>query len=146
MIKKTVSFVFVLVAAKTVFPVNAAEHQVNAEARIFKPAILYIQQGDTVNFTNMTSHNAVSYVVPEGANEFGERGKFPGGSFNVKLNTPGIYGYVCEPHIGFGMVGVIAVGDITTEDIAATKKKAMETLQGPFRRVIGKINKLKPTK
>ena len=126
--------------------VTAAEHTVNAEARVFKPAIIYVQPGDTVNFTNMTSHNAVSYLLSEGSAVFGEKGNFPGGSFNIKLETPGIYGYACEPHIGFGMVGVIVVGDITEEDKAAAKKKAMETLQGPFKRIIGKINKIKPTK
>ena len=124
----------------------AAEHTVNAEARVFKPAIIYIAPGDTVNFTNMTSHNAVSYVVPEGGEVFGEKGKFPGGSFNVAPKGEGIYGYVCEPHIGFGMVGVIVVGDVSADDIAAAKKQAMDTLEGPFKRVIGKINKVKPTK
>ena len=125
---------------------SAAEHTVNAEARVFKPAIIYIAEGDTVNFTNMTSHNAVSYLTPEGGTEFGTRGQFPGGSFNVKPDKPGIWGYVCEPHIGFGMVGVIVVGDVSEEDKAAAKKKAMETLEGPFKRVIGKVNKVKPTK
>ena len=124
---------------------SAEEHVVNAEARIFKPAIVYIQPGDTVTFNNMTSHNAVSYIIPEGGEMFGEKGKFPGGSFNVKPAGTGIYGYVCEPHIGFGMVGVIVVGDVSADDIAKAKQQAMDTLQGPFKRVIGKINKVKPT-
>ena len=40
--------------------VKAEEHVVNAAAREFKPAIIYVQPGDTVKFTNMTSHNAVT--------------------------------------------------------------------------------------
>ena len=136
----------VLFALMLTSVVNAVEHTVNAQAREFKPAIVYIQPGDTVNFKNMTSHNAVSYLIPDGAAEFGERGKFPGGSFNVALDIPGIYGYVCEPHIGFGMVGVIVVGDVSPDDIAAAKDKAMETLEGPFKRIIGKINKIRPVK
>lgn len=127
-------------------PVNAADHLVNAEARIFKPAIVYIQPGDTVKFTNMTSHNAVSYLTPEGADTFGEKGKLPGGSFSVTPDKPGIYGYACEPHIGFGMVGVIVVGDISADDKAAAKQKAMDTLEGPFKRIIGMVNKIKLAK
>ncbi len=43
------------------------------------------------------------------------------------------------------MVGVIVVGDISADDLAAYKQKAMDTLQGPYRRLLGKINKIKPT-
>ncbi len=125
--------------------VNAADHAVNAQAREFKAAIIYIQLGDSVKFNNMTSHNAVSYLIPEGGTQFGNKGKFPGGSFTAQPNKEGIWGYVCEPHIGFGMVGIIVVGDISADDVAAAKKKAIETLKGPFKRIIGKINKIKPT-
>jgi|TARA_B110000196_G_C20729983_1_gene468160 pseudoazurin len=126
--------------------VNAADHAVNAQAREFKPAIVYIQPGDSVKFNNMTSHNAVSYLIPEGGTQFGNNGKFPGGSFTAQPDKEGIWGYVCEPHIGFGMVGIIVVGDVSADDVAAAKKQAIETLKGPFKRVIGKINKIKPTK
>ena len=127
--------------------VNAEEHIVNAAAREFKPAIVYVQPGDTVKFTNMASHNAVTYLTPEGGIEWGEKGKMAGATFiTPAIDTEGIYGYVCEPHIGFGMVGVVVVGGVSADDKAAMKKRAMAELQGPFKRLIGKINKIKPTK
>ena len=127
--------------------VNAEEHIVNAAAREFKPAIVYVQPGDTVKFTNMTSHNAVTYLTPEGGIEWGEKGKMAGATFiTPQIDTEGIYGYVCEPHIGFGMVGVVVVGGVSADDKAAMKERAMAELQGPFKRLIGKINKIKPTK
>ena len=127
--------------------VNAEEHVVNAAAREFKPAIIYIQPGDSVKFINMTSHNSVTYLIPEGGTGWGEKGKLASGSLiTPALNTEGIYGYVCEPHIGFGMVGVVVVGAVSADEIAAMKERAMAELQGPFKRLIGKINKIKPTK
>lgn len=129
-----------------VFATNAAvaeEHVVNAEARIFKPDIIYIQPGDTVRWTNMTSHNAVTYVTPDGSAGFGEKGKLPGGSFSATPDKEGIFGYVCEPHAGMGMVGVIVVGNATKEVQDAALKQADETLQGPFRRLMGTIKKVK---
>ena len=124
--------------------VNAEEHVVNAAAREFKPAIVYVQPGDTVKFINMTSHNAVTYLVPDGGVNFGEKGKMAGATMvTPPLETNGIFGYVCEPHIGFGMVGVIVVGDVSADQKAATKEKVMAELQGPFKRLIGKINKIK---
>ena len=49
--------------------VLAAEQTINAEARAFKPDIIYIQPGDTVGWTNMTSHmsSSVEGLIPEGA-------------------------------------------------------------------------------
>tara|TARA_B100000953_G_scaffold55417_1_gene43268 strand:+ start:533 stop:979 length:447 start_codon:yes stop_codon:yes gene_type:complete len=127
--------------------VNAEEHVVNAAAREFKPAIIYIQPGDSVKFINMTSHNAVTYLIPEGGTGWGEKGKLAGSSLiTPALNTEGIYGYVCEPHIGFGMVGVVVVGAVSADEIAAMKERAMTELEGPFKRLIGKIINLKPTK
>jgi len=127
--------------------VNAEEHVVNAAAREFKPAIIYIQPGDSVKFINMTSHNSVTYLIPEGGTGWGEKGKLASSSLiTPALNTEGIYGYVCEPHIGFGMVGVVVVGAVSADDIAAMKERAMTELEGPFKRLIGKIINLKPTK
>jgi pseudoazurin len=127
--------------------VNAEEHVVNAAAREFKPAIIYIQPGDSVKFINMTSHNSVTYLIPEGGTGWGEKGKMAGSSLiTPALNTEGIYGYVCEPHIGFGMVGVVIVGDVSADEIAAMKERAMTELEGPFKRLIGKIINIKPTK
>ncbi len=124
----------------------ATDHVINAEARAFKPDIVYIQPNDVVKFINMTSHNAVTYIVPEGAKGWGERGKGLGENLSVKLEQEGIYGYACDPHIGFGMVGVVVVGDVSAEDLAMTKQQALDTLEGPYRRLIGKINKVTPTK
>ena len=127
--------------------VNAEEHVVNAAAREFKPAIIYIQPGDSVKFINMTSHNSVTYLIPEGGTGWGEKGKLASGSLiTPALNTEGIYGYVCEQHIGFGMVGVVVVGAVSADEIAAMKERAMTELEGPFKRLIGKIINLKPTK
>ncbi len=114
-------------------------HVVNAEARVFRPEILYIQPGDTVAWTNMTSHNtvAVAELIPEGASPW--RGKL-GENLKITLDIEGIYPYVCEPHIGFGMAGVIIVGK--PRNLEAVKAKAAEILQGPYRRLLGKLNKV----
>jgi len=120
----------------------AAEVAVNAEARVFNPAIVYLQPGDTVKWSNMTSHNAVTYVVPDGATGWGEHGQLPGGSFSATPDKEGVYGYACEPHVGFGMVGVVVVGTPTQEMVDAAKTKADAELQGPFRRLLGTINKV----
>lgn len=123
---------------------SAADHTIKAGARAFETPILYMAPGDNVQFTNMNSHNSVTVdeLVPEGGQTWASG---MGESLALTLNVPGIYSYVCQPHIGFGMVGVIVVGDVSADDLAAYKQKAMDTLQGPYRRLLGKINKIKPT-
>lgn len=125
--------------------VSAAEHIIEAGPREFKNATLYVAEGDKVKFSKMNSHNSQSVegLIPDGATPWlGAMGE----NISPALDKPGIYSYVCLPHIGFGMVGVIVVGEVSADEIAAYKQKAMDTLEGPFRRLIGKISKLKPTK
>lgn len=121
-------------------PVVATKtHIINAEARIFKPDIIYVIPGDTVGWTNMTSHNTVSVegLIPEGATPW--VGKL-GENLKITLDIEGIYAYVCQPHIGFGMAGVIVVGK--PDNLDQVMATAMSTLEGPYRRLIGKLKKV----
>ena len=125
-------------------------HVVNAEARIFNPDVIYVQPGDNVRFVNMTSHDAVSInqvplpdgqvfdgMLPEGAE--GWKSKM-GNDFTLQMDIEGVYPYVCVPHIGFGMVGVIVVGEPVNADAAMEAARA--NLTGPYRRLIGKLLKV----
>ena len=136
----------IMIASAILLPnfVYASDHVIKAGSRAFETPILYVAEGDRVHFSNMNSHNSVSVegLIPDGATPWaGDMGEnvAPG------LEKAGIYSYVCAPHIGFGMVGVIVVGDVSADDIAAYKQKAIDTLEGPYRRLLGKINKIKPT-
>ena len=122
----------------------AGQHVVKAGAREFKPHTIYIEPGDSVQFSNMTSHNAVPIedLIPEGVEPWESA---MGENVSVTFDVPGIYSYVCQPHIGFGMVGVIVVGSISVDALEEYKQKAQDTLKGPYRRLLGKINKIKPT-
>jgi pseudoazurin len=136
----------IMIATAMLLPnfVYAADHVIKAGARAFETPILYVAEGDKVQFSNMNSHNSASVdgLIPDGATAWaGGMGE----NVAPALEKAGIYSYVCVPHIGFGMVGVIVVGDVSAEDIAAYKQKAIDTLEGPFRRLLGKINKIKPT-
>ena len=138
-INSILSVLFMLFATTQVF---AEDHVINAEARRFAPDIIYIQPGDNVGFTNMTSHNAVSIdsMLPEGAEPF--RGNL-GQNLQLTLEVEGVYAYVCEPHLGFGMVGLIIVGEPT--NLEAAREAAMQ-LQGPYRRILGKLKKVEVSK
>ena len=142
----------VVVEDPPITPIPVAKtYIVKAKARAFEPYNVYIDVGDTVQWQNMTSHNVKTIIVPGHVDETGNwahegfRSKL-GDNFHYKFEKRGLYGYVCEPHIGFGMVGFVIVGPTTQADIDRYKEAyEVKNLRGPFRRLIGKLNKIKPT-
>jgi len=85
-------------------------HTVFGQATSFSPNILFINPGDTVQWTNMTIHDSVSMegLIPEGA----EPWKFKlGQNGAVTLTEEGVYIYKCNPHYPLGMVAAIIVGN-----------------------------------
>lgn len=122
--------------------VGKNSHTINAQARRFVADIVYIQPGDKVGWINMTSHNTVSIdgLIPEGAEPW--RSKL-GQNLKLTLDIEGVYAYVCEPHLGFGMVGLIIVGEPT--NLEAVREASLK-LEGPYRRILGKLKKVQGPK
>ena len=84
----------------------------------FVPDTLNIYTGDTINFVLGNSHNAVevdslTYSI-NGSNPLvgGFNIDF-GADTTIILNTIKTYYYVCQPHVNFGMKGVIIVSNPT---------------------------------
>ena len=80
----------------------------------FLPADIVIAAGDMVRFEMTSTHNAVE--VSQDTYENGGVDALEGG-FNVgfgdtetiTFDTPGLYYYVCQPHVPAGMIGTITV-------------------------------------
>lgn len=79
------------------------------ERNVFIPAFVTAKPGDTIKWISTDKgHNSASGkgMIPKGAEKW--KSKFSK-DFEVTLQKPGIYGYVCSPHEGLGMVGMIVV-------------------------------------
>ncbi len=120
------AFAVALTAAQGAF---AADHEVkmlNKGERgmmVFEPAFLKIAPGDTVHFVAADkghSTETIKGMVPEGGQTW--KGKI-NEEVTVTLDTPGLYGYKCLPHYALGMVGLIQVGDDTSNLEAAEAVK-----------------------
>jgi pseudoazurin len=88
---------------------------------VFEPAVLSIQQGDTVLFeATDVSHNSASIpgMIPQGAMPWT-------GAMNqdikVTFDKEGVYVYQCTPHSMMAMVGVIKVGSPNNMEIIKGK-------------------------
>jgi halocyanin-like protein len=90
---------------------------------LFDPIGLYVEEGDTVVFENVSgSHSATAYSdgngpatttrIPEGAEAFNSQILAEeGATYEVTFDTAGTYDYFCIPHKALEMVGRIVVGE-----------------------------------
>lgn len=115
-------FTFTLLLSLFALTVYGTDWTITTPGFNFSPDNITIVEGDNVMFAIAGSHNAVE--VSEAT--WNANGSTPlaggfslgfgGGTVPVNLLTPGTHYYVCQPHSGMGMKGIIIV-----ETISSTK-------------------------
>ena len=92
---------------------------------VFEPAVLKINIGDTVTFVATdAAHNSASIpgMLPPNATAWnGQLSR----DISVTFDIPGVYGYQCTPHAMMAMVGVIQVGD-DSSNLQSVKNSASQ--------------------
>jgi len=141
-------FIILLVMFSTA-NVFAKEHKVQMlngsapEMFVFEPAVLNIKKGDTVTWVGDAMHNSASIkeMLPKDAKPWtGKLTKKAGEkSISVKFDTEGLYGYNCTPHAMFGMVGLVVVGDPSSN--AKVAKAAALKIEEKFAAGKGRFSK-----
>jgi plastocyanin len=92
-------------------PIPESDTILATDYMAFSPSTLTINVGDTIYFTNLTSHNAVEVSEETwNINENNSNGGFSYQTDDYHIFTEaGTYFYVCTPHVGMGMKGSINV-------------------------------------
>ena len=112
---------------------------------VFEPAFLKINVGDTVTFESTDpAHNSASIpgMIPAGAKSWnGQLSR----DVTVAFDIPGVYGYQCTPHAMMAMVGVIQVGDDssnldTVKNVAGQFKSRFVMNQTRLDEQLSKVN------
>lgn len=123
----TFVMVLVMLLAAPAFATNHTVLMLNSDSsdaqhiNVFEPAILHVDVGDTVTFIPADNgYNSASKrgMLPEGADSWNSP---LDEEFTITYTVPGVYGYICVPHYEMGMVGLIVVGD-DTSNLAQLKK------------------------
>lgn len=116
---------------------------VSEETMYFDPPLLHVQLGDTVVFEpTQASHNTASKrgMIPEEAQSWNsaidER-------FEITFNANGTYGYICSPHYAMGMVGMVLVGDYSTNLEEARKVRHRGKAKKAFKNLFKQVDALK---
>jgi pseudoazurin len=88
---------------------------------VFEPGIIRINVGDFVKFTATDRNHQVTSVrggIPTAAAAFSSRRNE---DYILEFTVPGVYVYECTSHRSLGMVGLIVVGN-DTSNLDAVKK------------------------
>lgn len=92
---------------------TAQDHFVTASGFSFTPQNLTINLGETVQWDNSSGiHNVNGSQATYPGNPEGFFSGSPANapwSFSHTFNTPGVYNYQCDQHVGLGMTGTITV-------------------------------------
>ena len=85
----------------------------NGGTYAYGPTALWIDPGTTVTFEWVSNtHNVVVESQPDGAGWAGhEPVEDSGFTYEHTFESTGVYTYYCNPHLGLGMKGGVAVGD-----------------------------------
>ena len=96
----------------------------NGNKMVYSKEIAKVAVGDTITWLPASKgHNVEIIAAPDGFN-------IPKKSKNSKevsitFEVPGIYYYWCTPHKGMGMIGLVVVGDDTSNKDKIAKAKAL---------------------
>ena len=126
-LKLFLSIIFTIVVTN----VSAADvtlemlNKLGKETMVFSEKVVKINVGDTVFWKATDKGHNVEFIkggTPEGVEKFKSK-------YNVdteyKFTIPGIYAYWCTPHKGMGMIGLVVVGDDTSNKDEIAKAKAL---------------------
>ena len=103
---------------------------------VFSQEVVRADTGDTVTWIPTSKgHNVEIVAAPDGF-DIPKKSK-NGKEVSIDFTVPGIYYYWCTPHKGMGMIGLVVVGNDTSnkDDIAKAKalgksKKKLKALLG----------------
>ena len=85
----------------------------DGERMVYSQDVVNIKVGDTVKWLPKDGGHNVEFVAGPESFEIPPK-SYINREVSIKFNIPGIYLYVCSPHSIMGMIGLIVVGDDTS--------------------------------
>ena len=135
---------FLLIAAFLSTPSLAAEvaiEMLNKDAdgnkMVYSQELVKIEVGDTVTWLPSSKGHNVEMISSPNKMKFKSKN---GKEAKITFDTPGIYYYLCTPHKGMGMIGLVIVGDDLSniDDIASAK--AMGKSKKKLKNLLASLN------
>ena len=105
---------------------------------VYSEELTRVEVGETITWVPTSKGHNVEWIVgPDGA-ELPKKSK-NGKEVSMTFEVPGIYYYLCTPHKGMGMIGLVVVGDDTSNKDAIAKAKALGKSKKKLKALLGQL-------
>ena len=109
----------------------------NGNRMVYSQEILKIAAGSTVKWVPIDKGHNVEMVASPNDMKFKSKN---GKEASVTFETPGIYYYWCTPHKGMGMIGLVVVGDDTSNKPQISEAKAIGKSKKKLKALLAQLN------
>ncbi|MDC0461967.1 plastocyanin/azurin family copper-binding protein [Alphaproteobacteria bacterium] len=138
--KKILSFLTMFLLAIPAFAADLEIEMLNKDAdgnkMVYSQEIARIDVGDTITWLPTTKgHNVEMIASPNNMKFKSKNGK----KAEITFDTPGIYYYLCTPHKGMGMIGLVVVGGDTSNKDQIAKAKAVGKSKNKLQKLLGEL-------
>ena len=123
---KFYSLLFIAFLSSPSFAADVTIEMLNKDANgnkmVFSQEVVKIKVGDTVTWLPTTKGHNVEMISSPNKMKFKSKN---GKEAKITFDTPGIYYYLCTPHKGMGMIGLVVVGDDLSnmDEVASAKAR-----------------------
>lgn len=105
---------------------------------IYSQEVVNVDVGDTVTWIPTSKgHNVEIVAAPDGF-DIPKKSK-NSKEVSIDFTVPGIYYYWCTPHKGMGMIGLVVVGNDTSNKDAIAKAKALGKSKKKLKALLGDL-------
>ena len=104
---------------------------------LYSDELVRVEVGDTISWVPTSKGHNVQFVsVPEGVEKVKSK---LSKEFSYTFETEGVYLYLCTPHAGMGMIGLVVVGDSLDNLKSVKKHKLRGNSKKKFKKLLKNI-------
>ena len=135
-------FVFITSLAYASEPQNLVIEMLNkrddGQKMVYSMDVAKIEVGDTITWVPTSKgHNVEIVAAPDGF-KIPKKSKF-NKEVSITFDVPGIYYYWCTPHKTMGMIGLVVVGDDTSNKEEIAKVKALGKSKKKLKKLLDEL-------
>ena len=105
---------------------------------VYSEELTRVEVGETITWVPTSKGHNVEWIAgPDGA-ALPKKSK-NGKEVSMTFEVPGIYYYLCTPHKGMGMIGLVVVGNDTSNKDAIAKAKALGKSKKKLKALLGQL-------
>ena len=110
----------------------------NGNKMVYSKEVAKVAVGETITWLPASKgHNVEIIAAPDGF-DIPKKSK-NGREVSITFEVPGIYYYWCTPHKGMGMIGLVVVGDDTSNKDKIAKAKALGKSKKKLKKLLSEL-------